>query len=241
MDTSDGRHIPDVTALLLTTQSLEGFLTALAEMAVGLAPESDGCGITLERQRRPVTVTSVGDTAPRLDEKQYALDNGPCLEALRTGEEVAVADMLAERRWGAYPAYAAALGTHSSQSLPIAPHTHTAGALNLYAPQPHAFADADMTALRSLASQATGAIALAQRTADAQELAADLQAALQSRTVIDQAIGVLMAQQRCGPGSAFELLRAASQHRNVKLRDVCAELVARYGDPDHDQALRPRV
>jgi len=230
----------DLTALVLATKSLEGFLGALAEAAMAYAPQSAGCGITLERRGRPLTVASVGARALNLDEKQYGQDDGPCLEALRTGHEVSVPDMLAETRWGAYPAYAVAMGAHSSLSLPIAPRTHTAGALNLYAAQPDAFADADMRALRSIASQATGAIALAQRTADIQEFADDLQIALRSRSVIDQAIGVIMVQQRCGPGRAFELLRSASQHRNVKLRELCAQLIARYGGPGDEPALRQR-
>jgi GAF domain-containing protein len=241
MDQGYEREALDVTGLLLSTQTLEGFLTALAETALSLAPKADGCGITLEREDRPLTVTSAGHSALRLDEKQYANDDGPCLQSLRTGQEIAVLEMLDEERWGDYPAYAAACGTHSSLSLPIAAHTHTAGALNLYAPQPNAFADADIDALRLLASQATGGIALAQRTADVQEFANDLQTALRSRTVIDQAIGIIMAQQRCSAGDAFDLLRTASQHRNVKLRDVCAELVARYGGPGGPATeLRPR-
>jgi len=243
METRDGpdeRGLPDVTGLLLNTEGMDGFLTALAELAMDVAPVATGCGITLERQGRPVTVTSAGHGAPKLDEAQYANGDGPCLQALRTGQEISVTKMLEEGRWGDYPAYAAAWGAHSSLSLPIAAHTHTAGALNLYAAQPDAFADADMRALRSIASQATGAIALAQRTADIQEFADDLQIALRSRSVIDQAIGVIMVQQRCGPGRAFELLRSASQHRNVKLRELCAQLIARYGGPGDEPALRQR-
>jgi len=103
----------------------------------------------------------------------------------------------------------------------------------------NAFADADLGTLRSLADRATGGIALAQRIADAQEFAADLNRALQSRAVIDQAIGVLMAQQGRSPDKAFELLRAASQHRNIKLRDVCAELVGRFTGPGQDPGCAP--
>jgi hypothetical protein len=149
--------------------------------------------------------------------------------------------MLQERRWGSFPAYAAASGARSSLSLTIAPHTHTAGALNLYAPVPHAFAGRDLTALRLPAAQATGAIALAQRIAGAQQSAADLQTALKSRTVIDQAMGVIMGQQRCTSDEAFQILRTDSQHRNIKPRDLCAGLVAGIGGAQpRDDGLRPR-
>ncbi|MEU9096774.1 GAF and ANTAR domain-containing protein [Streptomyces sp. NPDC048361] len=234
--------LPDVTSLLLDTTSLDTFLQALAECALALAPEAEGCGITLERQGRPTTVVSAGHDAPELDEAQYGQDDGPCLQSLRTGEEVAVTDMLSETRWGPYPAHAAALGTRSSMSLPIAAHTDTSGALNLYAPKPSAFEAADLTDLRNLASQATGAIELAHRIADARTFAADLQAALVSRSVIDQAIGVIMGQQRCTAEEAFAILRTASQHRNIKLRDLCTDLLTNItGAPPPDgETLHPR-
>lgn len=232
----------DVTALLLNTDSLDGFLQALADSALALAPAADGVGITLERRGRPLTVASAGSSALDLDEAQYGQDDGPCLQAMRTGNEVSVPDALGEDRWGSYPAYAVACGTRSSLSLPIAPHTDTAGALNLYSPMPSGFADTDPSPLRALAAQATGAIALAQRIADAQEFTADLQTALASRTVIDQAIGIIMGQQRCAPDEAFDILRNASQHRNVKLRALCANLIANItgGTPPAGGQLRPR-
>jgi GAF domain-containing protein len=231
----------DLTALLLEADTLDAFLQALARAALDQVPAADGCGVTLERQGRPVTVSSAGPRAAQLDEAQYGQDDGPCLQAMRTGETVSVPDTLRESRWGRYPAYAAACGARSSLSLPIAPHTHTAGALNLYAPVPHAFADADLISLRLLTAQATGAIALGQRIADAEEFAADLKAALQSRSVIDQAIGIIMGQQRRSAADAFRVLRTASQHRNLKLRDVCAELVTSItGKPLASDRIRPR-
>ncbi|WSV73393.1 GAF and ANTAR domain-containing protein [Streptomyces anulatus] len=232
---------PDTTALLLDTTSLDEFLHALARGALALVEEADGCGITLERLGRPVTVSSVGASATKLDEAQYGQDDGPCLQAMRTGREVSVPDTLRESRWADYPAYAAVCGARSSLSLPIAPHSHTAGALNLYAPVPHAFDAVDLTALRLLTAQATGAIALAQRIADTEEFAADLEAALRSRTVIDQAIGVIVGQQRCTPEKAFDVLRTASQHRNIKLRELCAELISSItGEVPPEGRIQPR-
>ncbi|MGW8066548.1 GAF and ANTAR domain-containing protein [Streptomyces ziwulingensis] len=236
-DTYDGNHI---TQLLLQTDSLEDFLQGLAETAMELA-HCEGIGITIERDGRPVTVVSVRSAAPKLDEKQYGQDDGPCLQSLRTGEEITVRDMLAESRWGDYPAYAAACGIRSSLSLPIAAHTHTAGALNLYAAPPAAFEGTDLAPLRSLADQATGGIALALRLADAQEFAGQLQNAMQSRSVIDQALGVVMGQNRCTAEEAFKILRSASQHRNIKLRDLCTELITSLtGRPPATPGLRPR-
>lgn len=225
---------------LLETESLEEFLQSLADAAMELT-HAEGVGLTIERDHRPVTVVSAGPAAPDLDEKQYGQDDGPCLQSARTGEEVAVDDMLSETRWGDYPAYAAACGIRSSLSLPIAARTLNVGALNLYAGPPDAFTGTDLTKLRSLAAQATGAIALAQRISDAQEFAEQMRTAMQTRSVIDQALGLIMGQRRCTAEKAFDILRSASQHRNIKLRDLCTELITNLtGQPPTTPQLRPR-
>ncbi|MEU2923617.1 GAF and ANTAR domain-containing protein [Streptomyces sp. NPDC007251] len=222
------------------TESLEDFLQSLADAAVELTA-AEGAGVTIERDHRPLTVVSAGAVARQLDEKQYGQDDGPCLQSVRTGEEVVVDDMLTETRWGDYPAYAAACEIRSSVSLPIAARTHTAGALNLYGGPPQAFENTDLSALRSMAAQATGAIALAQRIADAQAFADQMRTAMQSRSVIDQALGVVMGQRRCTADEAFGILRSASQHRNIKLRDLCTELITNLtGQPPSPPDLRPR-
>ncbi|MFH8883586.1 GAF and ANTAR domain-containing protein [Streptomyces californicus] len=233
---------PDLVSLLLDTDTLDDFLEALARAALLMSPGADGCGVTLERQGRPLTVASAGVSAPPLDEAQYGQDDGPCLEALREGHEVSVGDMREENRWNGYPAFAVASGTLSSLSLPVAAHSHTAGALNLYSPKENGFADIDLGALRALAAQVTGAVALAQRLADTRTFTEDLEAALQSRAVIDQAAGIVMQQRRCTSEEALRILRTASQHRNVKLRDLCTQLVASVsgGPPPEGGRLRPR-
>ncbi|GAA2304243.1 GAF and ANTAR domain-containing protein [Streptomyces violaceusniger] len=240
MSADDAYDGSDITQWLLDTDSLEDFLQTLADAALELS-RAQGAGVTLQRDGRPLTVVSSGIAAPELDEKQYGQDDGPCLQSLRTGEELLVNDLLAETRWGDYPAYAVACGMRSSLSLPIAPRTHTTGALNLYAAPPEAYARADLTSLRSLAAQATGAIALAQRITDTQEFAGQLQDAMAHRSVIDQALGVIMGQRRCTAQEAFEILRSASQHRNIKLRELCTELITNLtGRPPTAPGLRPR-
>lgn len=209
---------------LLEMQSLEGFLQTLADAALKRTVV-EGVGVTIERDHRPLTVVSAGPAAPPLDEKQYGQDDGPCLQAGRTGQEILVEDMLEESRWGEYPAFAAACGIRSSLSLPIADGTETVGALNLYAGPPNGFDPADLTLLRSLAAQATGAIVLAERLAQTREFAEQMRTAMQSRTVIDQALGMVMLQRRCSADVAFGILRSASQHRNIKLRDLCAQMI----------------
>ncbi|MFG2030556.1 GAF and ANTAR domain-containing protein [Streptomyces sp. NPDC048825] len=240
MSADDAYDSSDITQWLLETDSLEDFLQTLADAAVELS-RAQGAGLTLERDGRPLTVVSAGTAATKLDEKQYGQDDGPCPQSLRTGVELLINDMTEETRWGDYPTYAVACGIRSSLSLPIAAHTHTAGALNLYAAPPKAFEQADVTALRALASQATGAIALAQRLTDTQEFATQLQDAMKYRSVIDQALGVVMGQRKCTAEEAFGILRSASQNRNIKLRDLCTELLTNLtGEPPTAPELRSR-
>jgi GAF domain-containing protein len=231
MSGSPDRATPNLTALVLTTRTLDAFLTTLAESAVALAPGCDGCGITLERQGHPLTVASSGATARRLDEKQYGQNDGPCLQALRTGQEVAVRDMRDETRWGQYPAYATASGTRSSLSLPIASRTHTAGAVNLYAPAPDGFAHTDLTVLRSLAAQATGAIALAQRLTELPVFTPALHTALTDRAVIDRAVGITMGRHHHSYERAMALLEDTARRDRTTLRELCAALVRSYDQP----------
>ncbi|MFC4472508.1 GAF and ANTAR domain-containing protein [Streptomyces xiangluensis] len=240
MSADDAYDSSDITQWLLETDSLEDFLQTLADAAVELS-RAQGAGLTLQRDGRPLTVVSAGTAATKLDEKQYGQDDGPCLQSLRIGVELLINDMTEETRWGDYPTYAVDCGIRSSLSLPIAAHTHTAGALNLYAAPPKAFEQADVTALRALASQATGAIALAQRLTDTQEFATQLQNAMKYRSVIDQALGVVMGQRKCTSDEAFGILRSASQNRNIKLRDLCTELITNLtGEPPTAPELRSR-
>ncbi|MFS4091530.1 ANTAR domain-containing protein [Streptomyces sp. AF1A] len=226
---------------LLETASLYEFLHHLVEDAVATAG-ADGCGVTVQRRQGPLTVVSTGGVAEKLDEKQYGQNDGPCLQALRTGQAVHVPDTLEETRWGAYPAFAADLGVRSSLSLPIPVHAHTAGALNFYAGDPDGFSADDRHMLASFAAQAGGGIALAQRLADMEDFTRDLQTALASRRVIDQAIGSIMQQRRCTDEAAFGLLRRLSQETNLKLRDVCTRLLTDLAGrpPAQRPPLRPR-
>ncbi|WP_333779143.1 GAF and ANTAR domain-containing protein, partial [Streptomyces sp. IBSBF 3136] len=209
---------------LLETASVREFLRHLVEDAMKVS-RAEGCGVTVRQRDRPLTVVSTGAVAEKLDEKQYGQDDGPCLRALRTGEIVYVPDTLEETRWGSYPGFAAGLGIRSSLSLPVTAQARSVGALNFYAADPNAFTEGERHALALIAAQAGGGIALAQRLSDTEDFTRELQSALASRRVIDQAIGSVMQQNRCTEQEAFDLLRRLSQETNLKLRDVCTRLL----------------
>jgi len=109
----------DVVQMLDEFGDVAGFLDSLVHWAVQQTPGAEACGLTLEQSGRGMTVTYSGELAARGDERQYELDDGPCLQSLRSGEVVAVADMAEEERWGKYPQRAVEAGVRSSLSLPL--------------------------------------------------------------------------------------------------------------------------
>ncbi len=211
--------------LLTATDTFEAFLQELAVLAAREVGGDLSCGITARSDRRPVTVASSDTLAARLDEMQYADGIGPCMHALNTGEVVQIDDMASDDRWGAYQSDAYAHGLRSSLSMPIGSNGQIVGALNLYSTRARSFTDEHRRRAARFADRAAGALTVAARIAAQARLSEQLQHALESRAVIDQAIGVIIAQQRCSPEQAFSVMRAASQNRNVKLRTIAAGIV----------------
>jgi len=230
-----GRTDVGVVDLLDQFEDVSRFLDRLVRLAVVETPGAEACGLTLEKAGRGLTVTYSGEMAARGDERQYELDDGPCLQAMRSSEVVTVADMAAEQRWGDYPRRAVEAGVHASLSLPLAVGNRGRGALNLYASRPNAFTDTDELVARSWAGQAGGALSVAWQMAERQDAVENLNRGLVSRQVIGQAVGLLMAQRRCTAEEAFGLLKSASQRSNEKLRDVAQRLVSA-----HEREVPPR-
>lgn len=215
-------------SLLLNVADVNGFLQQLAELAAGVVDPPASCGIDAHLDGRALTFVSSDDLANRLDETQFELGDGPCLQAMQTGQSVYVSDVATERRWAPYVAVARDLGLQSSFSLPLNTHGKTVGALNLFAfHAPHAFDAEQQQRCSIFAAQASGALQLATRHLEDNQLLDQLEHALTSRTVIDQAMGILMAQGQCSADIAFEALRHRSANSNQKLRDVAAEIVQR--------------
>ena len=224
-DHDDSDDFGQFTDLLLSTDSLDAFLTDLVAYAQTQTEHS--CSITVRSgHRSPFTVVATDELTKRLDEQQYAEGQGPCLEALSTGVPVLVTDMASETRWPPYTGRAAELGARSSMSYPLISGEQVIGALNMYALKPLTPDVALQARAAQLADRAAGALAVGLRIAEEQSENVNLRRALTSRSVIDQAIGILVAQQHCSVQHAFALLRRTSQSRNIKLRDVAAQIVA---------------
>ncbi len=137
--------------------------------------------------------------------------------------------MSVEERWGPFPSEALRHGVGSSLSLPLAVRQQPIGALNLYSRAERAYTDLSREIARLFAAQASVAVANAQVYEASRRLTEQLQEATLTRSVIEQAKGILIAERGCDEDTAFELLRAASQRQNVKLRDVAQRLVDSKG------------
>ncbi|MGH3972553.1 MAG: GAF and ANTAR domain-containing protein [Pseudonocardiaceae bacterium] len=217
--------LSELAGLLLSTESFTELVQGVAELAVRTMDPVLTCGVTLAQQGRVFTVAAADELANQLDQQQYELDTGPCLQALDSGEVVDAPDLAVESRWEDYPTIAMGHGILSVYSVPLIVAGKPVGVLNLYARTPNAFRVLDRQLAALLAGQAAIAVTAALRHYDEVTLSEHLRIALSSRSVIDQAIGIVMAQQRGTPEQAFAALRTISQRRNIKLRMVAAELV----------------
>ena len=215
--------------LVLESLDVGDFLTELAEYA-GDFFSAPGikvrCAFTVLRRKKSATVASSDAQARMLDEVQLAFGEGPCLAAMQEMSTVHVPDVDSESRW---PAYMSAVGGHGVGSIlavPLALEGETRAALNLFSPRPHAFSGEDITGAEEFAAQASKSLRLALRIAQLTEARNDLTAAMQSRTAIDIATGIIMAENRCSQEAALQVLKTASSLRNVKLRDVAVSVAA---------------
>jgi GAF domain-containing protein len=224
--------LAELQDLLLDSPDLRAFLNQLTDLAA-LRLSRTGtafCSITLRRHRRGVTFAFSDPEAALWDEVQYGRDDGPCLEAMRTGRIVATADLWAEKRWRSYVDHVQGRGPRSLIAAPISLEGDAAAALNCYSARPDAFGDQDLELASSLAADVSSSVRIALKIAAESELAADLSAALGSRTAINLAAGIVMGQSQCSQEEAMAILIQASNHRNQKLRDVALEIIAAY-DP----------
>jgi GAF domain-containing protein len=217
--------LTELQKVLLATETLEQFLHELATLAARLVTDGLSCGMTMRGTGRPATVACSDPLAGEIDEVQYVLDDGPCLHAMRSGEQVSIDDTAGQVRWPRFEAAAQARGIRSCLALPLIADGKRVGALNLYAREVDAFGAAQVRHAESLAENASGGLSLMLRLASASELSEQLRSSLTSRAVIYQALGVLMAQERCTQAKAFEILRTASQHSNLKLRDIAVAII----------------
>jgi GAF domain-containing protein len=211
---------------LIRGGSLDDALRHVCEVTVQVIPGAAESSVSLLDRTRSTTYGATGELPLEADEHQYRADSGPCLDAARGSHLVLVDDFGADDRWPEVLAAMSGVGVHSSVSAPLPVQGESIGALNIYARRPHAFDAASVTLAESFASFAAVAVANAASHHDAAEEARNLRAAMEHRSVIEQAKGIVIASMGCDTDTAFRVLVQQSQHENRKLRDVASDLVA---------------
>jgi GAF domain-containing protein len=219
-----------VQTLVLETEAVHEFLDRLAHYAadrLSTPEQAVMCGITLVRDRTNATVASSSDRARAMDEVQYSFGDGPCLDAARHRHTNHVPDIDDEIRWPEYRTVIASHGLRSILSVPVPLDADGSSgcAINVYAETAHAFSATDIETTERLAEEAGDAVRIAVRIAHLSDTAAHLRAAMDSRTSIDLAAGIIMAQNRCSQETAVTILKAASSARNLKLRDLAGAVI----------------
>lgn len=234
MANDDGASREDRAAelhdILLPDRPLTAVLQRVTELATRTVDGSAFAGITMSQRGRLHTPVFTDERSPRVDQAQYDSGAGPCVDAFTSGQVFVIEDTVDERRWPDFCAAAVAEQIRSTLSVPLdvsGGRSEVLGALNLYSERPGTF-DADaVVATETFAHQAAVVVANARAYWGAKELADQLQHAIASRAVIEQAKGILMAREAISGDKAFDILVRASQRENRKLREIAQDLVTR--------------
>lgn len=190
----------------------------------------DAAGLLLADQRGGLAVAaSSSEQAHLVDLFQIQSDEGPCLDSYATSSMVTCTDLAGEglQRWPMFAARAVAEGYRSVHALPLRLRTRTIGALNLFAAEPGSLPADDLHSAQALADVATIGVLHERTIADQQIVNEQLQGALNSRIIIEQAKGVLSVHGDLDMDTAFELLRRHARRTNQRLSQLAADVVSR--------------
>lgn len=219
-----------IAGILVTGQSLEKTLCQILELACRALADGDEGGITLLGAEGPGTAVATSDVARRIDCLQYeAATGGPCLDAYRQQQILRIDSTASDRRWPEFSGTAAAAGIASTLSIPLVVGGDGLGAMNVYSYREHGFPASDERLAATLGSCASVALANARGYWRVARLADQLEQALATRGVVEQATGILMARHQCSAEQARHVLAAAAQRNRLTLTEVAADQVRRTG------------
>lgn len=220
------RAFVDMADTLVDEYDVADLLHRLAEYCVTLLGAS-AAGLLLADQRGGLEVAASSDESSRaLELLQLQTEQGPCLDAYRSGESVRIEDLTGETaRWPVFAPEAAAAGFRSVQALPLRLRGQVIGTLNLFGRGASPVAGPALSVARALADIATIGILQERAIRRGELLTEQLQHALNSRVVIEQAKGVLAHAGGLEMEAAFDRLRAYSRGNNERLSEVAGAVV----------------
>jgi hypothetical protein len=225
----ESEAISQLQNILVGAGNATEFLSGLSGLAAAAVSEAAGdrveCAVTVKLRRRPTTVAGSSDRAIELDRIEQAIGDGPCVRALKEMSPVIIDDVASDSRWPELNKKFAEFGVYSSLGVPLEINSEASAALNFFASRPGVFTPNVYDKAVGFGAAAHSTLHLSVRIKTAESRAEDLEAAMQNRTAINLACGVIMAQNRCSQSEAMEILTKVSSNRNRKLRDVATELI----------------
>jgi PAS domain S-box-containing protein len=222
--------LAQLAALPVGEHDRQRLLSRMAMLVRGAVPGADWVSITIGSPLEPQRLGTDSSEAQLFDGRQMQAGEGPCWAAYALGAVVTSDDVTTDSRWPALVAVCAADAVRSAVAVPVREDGTCLGVVNVYSGRPRAFGSAG----RRIAELAGAAVAgVLQNVTDRESLetlASNLERALTSRAVIDQAKGVIMARLGVGPDDAFARLVDVSSRLNVKVRDLAALVVEGHAD-----------
>ena len=202
------------------------FLHLLTDRSVSLLGAS-AAGVVLADPRGELRVAAASsEEAGLLELFQLQNDQGPCLECFRTGRAVTATDLAGpDGRWPRFAEAAARAGFATVEALPMRLRDQVIGALNLFRAEPDSFDPADLRIAQALADVATIGLLHERNVRRSETVAEQLQAALNSRVMIEQAKGKLAERLTVDMDQAFAMLRAYARNSNQRPTDVARHFV----------------
>jgi GAF domain-containing protein len=214
-----------LAGFMLTVEEVGERARRIVDLALEAFPAADFAGLSLFENGTIVTAASTDPFTFEIDAEQYATGEGPCMQAIDTHAVVRVDSTGDDERWHGFGPRAASKGIGSLLSFPLVVDG-TLGALNLYARIPGAFIHTDHRLGGLFGTQVGVALHNARIFSERARLAAEqLNEALMSRAVIDQAKGILMEREGVTAHEGFEMLRAISRDNNLRVHEVARLLV----------------
>jgi GAF domain-containing protein len=215
----------ELARISFAAHSLESLVHTVTAVATRVLPGEPITSVTILQDSGPSTVASSGELAVDLDRWQYRAGDGPCLAAASTGTPSELPDTRNPGRWPDFAAQAAELGCDSVFSMPLPVQERVAGAMNVYGRKSAPMDDATRSLVARFAAYAVVPVSNMYLYRTALERAHHLQAALDSRAVIDQAKGILMERLKLTADQAFQVLARVSMETNTKVREVALQFV----------------
>lgn len=205
--------------------SLHDLLSEVARMFEDVCFARSSVSVSIGPPVEPSHLASSTEFAQRVDAAQMATGEGPCQHAWEKGEVVYSDNALKDTRWPKFSRAAEGTGVASVLAAPIKVGDDMLGVVNVYSKDESAFQPSGMEVIELLADAAGAVIHHAGEEKQLRDLTTQLEEAMISRDVIEQAKGILVGRYRCTPEEAFARLVKVSQHRNIRIRELARTLI----------------